>query len=175
VFQGCSSLQSLAVPSSLEVIDEGCFAKCKSHAVVRFELDSKLARIDERAFQDCSSLRSFFVPGRVECIGVGCFVGCSSLTTLDFEHPCNLRELLNLPPRLSELQTIPDSVEVLQILADPNHEVDYVLQFGSESKLAVFQHRPLQGGCQLRCFLRVPGQCSRRFRDGLEFVAAFPN
>jgi hypothetical protein len=168
LFRGCLSLHSLTVPAAVEVIGKECFAECERLALVLFDSNAQLVRIETRAFFKCRALQSFFVPARVESIGLACFMECYSLPRLGFASPSSLRELMDLPPRLWP-QAIPDSVEVVRIAADIDRHIDHLLEFGCESKLAIFQHRPLACRFHLRCFLRSPGQCVKRFREALEF------
>jgi hypothetical protein len=53
------------------------------------------------------------LPSSVESVGLLSFIYCRALSSLSFASPSHLRELLDLPPWLSGLVSIPDSVEVL--------------------------------------------------------------
>jgi hypothetical protein len=55
-FEGCSSLSSICIPSSVEILCEKCFCYCASLSNLTFESESKLSRIGESAFRHCSSL-----------------------------------------------------------------------------------------------------------------------
>jgi hypothetical protein len=59
---------SMNVPSSVEVIGEGCFLKCELLTSVTFEADSKLVRFEKSAFCD-TGLMSIHIPSSVEVIG----------------------------------------------------------------------------------------------------------
>jgi hypothetical protein len=114
-FYGCTSLQSLNLPSSVEKPCEDAFHGCTSLSVITFEAASQLTEIDIGTFAACSSLTSNTIPKRVYSIRERCFMGCSSLRSLAFESGselaevqsqvftgCNLLESLWLPATLIE-------------------------------------------------------------------------
>jgi hypothetical protein len=53
---------NLLVDSSIEVICESCFSSCKSLTSVTFDANSRLSRLEKRAFSK-SGLRSIHLPG----------------------------------------------------------------------------------------------------------------
>merc|ERR1712070_26266 len=79
-FQYCRKLETVTLPSSLEVIGERAFSECSS---LRGELTlpDSLKRIEERAFFECSKLESIHFPAAssLEVIGWCAFAECSSL------------------------------------------------------------------------------------------------
>jgi hypothetical protein len=59
-FSGCSSLQSICIPSSIESICDYCFSNCASLSSLTFASDCKVSTLDVQAFSGCSSLVSRF-------------------------------------------------------------------------------------------------------------------
>ncbi len=79
-FLGCSSLTSLTLPSSLQLIGDCAFWNCSS--LTSLTLPSSLQSIGDRAFSGCNSLTSLTLPSSLKLIGDSAFLGCSSLTSL---------------------------------------------------------------------------------------------
>jgi hypothetical protein len=106
-FSWCSSLQSICIPYSVELLGEHCFEGCGSLSTVTFESGSKLTRIEQYAFSGCSSLRSISLPASLEMIDGSALLltGISRITIedgnrhlrisgnllLDFEGICVIR------------------------------------------------------------------------------------
>jgi hypothetical protein len=67
-FAGCRSLESILIPSSVEVLHEGCFQSCDGLRKVTFGRESKLRLIERMAFQGCQSLSLIGVPASVEIL-----------------------------------------------------------------------------------------------------------
>jgi hypothetical protein len=65
-FSECSSLASICIPSSVEMLCKKCFYACTGLSIVRFEIGSKLSCIEMGAFSECSSLSSICVPPGIE-------------------------------------------------------------------------------------------------------------
>jgi hypothetical protein len=57
------------MPSSVEVLPQGCFWCCSSLRTVTFRTDSRQRLIEARALRCCSSLESVSIPASVEIIG----------------------------------------------------------------------------------------------------------
>ena len=113
-FKGCSSLQSIELPSSLVSIGSYAFYGCSS--LESIDLPSSLTRIGSSAFWLCSSLRviSVGLPETLTCIGSNAFYGCSSLQLIDL--PSTLETIGSFAfSGCSSLQSIqlPSSIEVL--------------------------------------------------------------
>jgi hypothetical protein len=66
-----SSLQSIIIPRSVEILCWRCFSSCESLSSISFESESRLRRIDSNAFS-FSSLQSIIIPRNVEILGSGC-------------------------------------------------------------------------------------------------------
>jgi hypothetical protein len=63
-----SSLQSLLIPSNVEILCSECFPNCKSLLSISFESNSRLTRIESSAFP-YSSLQLLVIRSRVEILG----------------------------------------------------------------------------------------------------------
>ena len=111
VFSGCN-IVSIKIPASVETIEAGAFAGCRSLTTISFEKNSNLKDIRSEsaigfesatsdiirysyygAFSDCSSLTSIEIPASVETIGVYAFLGCHSLAKVTFEKGSKLKEI----------------------------------------------------------------------------------
>jgi hypothetical protein len=79
-----SSLQSIIIPCTVEVLCSACFSYCKSLSSVSFESDSRLTRIESEAFSS-SSLQSILIQFSVEVLCSACFGSCESLSSVLFE------------------------------------------------------------------------------------------
>jgi hypothetical protein len=67
-----SSLQSILIPSNVEILGSDCFASCGSLSSITFESNSHLTRIESSAFS-CSSLQSIVIPRNVQFIDSSAF------------------------------------------------------------------------------------------------------
>jgi hypothetical protein len=74
-----SSLLSMVIPRTVEIIGSYCFRGCKSLSSVSIESGSLLRRIESSAFSN-SSLPSIVIPRTVEIISSSCFSYCKSLS-----------------------------------------------------------------------------------------------
>jgi hypothetical protein len=133
-FSACESLTSIFVPSSVKTMGTKCFAHCGELRYSPLPVDSQVVRLGIEAFWVCSALKSMFLPPTVEIVDEECFGGCDSLANLIFGSPSHLRELLSLPPGLSGLVTIPDSVEILRFGEDFESRDPPILAFGPDSR-----------------------------------------
>jgi hypothetical protein len=73
------------------VICQECFAECKSLKAISFESNSKLSRIERKAFY-WSGLTSIHLPASVEVICESCFSNCKSLESLTIDRGSKLCE-----------------------------------------------------------------------------------
>jgi hypothetical protein len=92
-FFDCTSLISIQIPASMQIIGEKCFSRCGSLLKILFEAHSRLTRIEKGAFSDCVSIKSLFIPASVAVLCHECFAGCTSLQAVIFARGSNLRQL----------------------------------------------------------------------------------
>ncbi len=79
-FDGCSSLTSLTLPSSVTSIGGSAFSGCSG--LTSLTLPSSVTKIGWYAFRGCSGLTNLSLPSSVTEIGWYAFDGCSGLTSL---------------------------------------------------------------------------------------------
>ena len=80
VFNGCSGLTSLTLPSSVTKI--GCYALFNCIGLTSLTLPSSVTEIGEAAFLNCRGLTNFTIPSGVTSIGHGAFFCCYGLISL---------------------------------------------------------------------------------------------
>ena len=80
VFNGCSGLTSLTLPSSVTKI--GCYALSNCIGLTSLTLPSSVTEIGEHAFLNCRGLTNFTIPSGVTKIGAGAFFCCYGLISL---------------------------------------------------------------------------------------------
>ena len=80
VFNGCSGLTSLTLPSSVTKI--GCYALFNCIGLTSLTLPSSVTEIGEHAFLNCIGLTNFTIPSGVTKIGAGAFFCCYGLISL---------------------------------------------------------------------------------------------
>ncbi len=78
-FSDCTSLTSMSIPNSVQMIDRGAFKGCSSLTSV--SIPNSVKTISTEAFAGCTSLTSVTIPDSVTTIGVKAFYGCSWLTS----------------------------------------------------------------------------------------------
>ena len=79
-FKDCSSLTSLTIPSSVTSIGSSAFSGCSG--LTSLTIPSSVTEIEHSAFSGCSGLTSLTIPSSVTRIGQSAFEGCSGLTSL---------------------------------------------------------------------------------------------
>ena len=90
-FEGCSSLTSLTIPSSVTSIGFSAFSGCSG--LTSLTIPSSVTSIGSSAFEGCSGLTSFTIPSSVTSISSGAFEGCSGLTS--FTIPSSVTSIDN--------------------------------------------------------------------------------
>ena len=80
VFNDCSGLTSLTLPSSVTKI--GCYALSNCIGLTSLTLPSSITEIGELAFLNCRGLTNFTIPSGVTSIGSGAFFCCYGLISL---------------------------------------------------------------------------------------------
>lgn len=104
IFFGCSKLEAIILPDSLESIPRSAFTDCVSLKTIT--LPKNLKSIGELAFYNCKSLTCIELPKKLESVETTVFMNCESLkeifcyenTRLNGEYfvGCNSLKLLNI-------------------------------------------------------------------------------
>lgn len=118
-FEGCSSLVSLNIPTTVTVIESYCFNNCSSWTGV-LNLPSNLTSIGSSAFKGCKSLTgALTLPSKITSIGSSAFANCSGFTSLTFN--CNISTIEHSTfqncSSIANTVTIPSSVTSIGSLA----------------------------------------------------------
>jgi hypothetical protein len=87
-----NGLIEIAIPSSVEILCDGCFLGCVSLTSVRFESWSRLSRIESQVFAE-AGLIEIVIPASVEVLCAYCFTQCRSLSSITFEQGSRLRDV----------------------------------------------------------------------------------
>lgn len=82
VFYGCTGLESVKFPSTLEELAFSSFFDCTNLETIDLS-KTKVASIEAALFRNCSSLTSVSFGPETSVFNNKVFVGCSSLTTID--------------------------------------------------------------------------------------------
>ena len=82
VFYGCTGLESVKFPSTLEEMAFMSFMGCTNLETIDLS-KTKVASIEAALFRNCSSLTSVSFGPKTSVFNNKVFVGCSSLTTID--------------------------------------------------------------------------------------------
>ena len=88
-FSDCTSLTSIEIPSSVTSLGNGCFYGCSG--LTSIEIPSSVTSLGKECFSTCTSLTSVEIPSSVKSLGISCFNGCSSLTSI--EIPSSVKSL----------------------------------------------------------------------------------
>lgn len=79
-FMGCKNLNSVKLPSTLEVIDWCSFRECTS--LTEIDIPDNVYHIEYGAFKDCKNLRSVNFGKKLKTIGSESFSHCMNLTSI---------------------------------------------------------------------------------------------
>ena len=79
-FSYCSSLEEIVIPDGVKVIEYYAFSGCE--ALRSVTLPKELTTVESQLFQDCTSLEEIEIPGSVTVINSEAFSYCSSLRSL---------------------------------------------------------------------------------------------
>ena len=127
-FSDCTSLTTINVPSSLTSIGQSAFYNCPSLTTIN--LPSSLTSIGVYAFSDCSSLITINLPSSLTSIGQSAFYNCWSLKNVTLGDNFNCNNLnLSVSTRYSR-ETI---LQWLSALADRIGQTAYKLTIGAKN------------------------------------------
>ena len=79
-FQGCTSLTSIEIPSSVSLLGRSAFEGCSK--LPSFVVPEGVTSIGNSTFKDCTSLKSFEISSTVTTIPNYAFSGCASLAKI---------------------------------------------------------------------------------------------
>ena len=80
-FSGCTKLETVTLPTTLELIGLGAFANCSSLASI--EIPEGVTEIHQNAFSGCTNLETVILPETLESIGTFAFAECEKLYEQD--------------------------------------------------------------------------------------------
>ena len=80
IFAGCTSLETVTLPSNLTGIPLNCFGGCTN--LQNIQLSDTVTYIGEGAFTDCTSLKQINIPDSVTSIDLEAFQNCRSLESI---------------------------------------------------------------------------------------------
>jgi len=114
-FEGCNSLQSINIPSTVTKIKRYAFMSCTK--LQKIVLNEGLSEIGEDAFRNCTALQSITIPSTVDEISIDAFANCSSLEEVVlneglkkigdrvFER-CSSLERITIPSTVNEIDKL---------------------------------------------------------------------
>ena len=88
LFDGCSGLTSIDIPSSVTKFGTATFRGCTS--LTSIDIPSSVTSLGSYLFQDCIALTSIDIPSSVTTIYSGVFKGCTALTSIDIPSSVTL-------------------------------------------------------------------------------------
>jgi hypothetical protein len=165
-FSECLSLESMIIPSAVEVLGDGCFWGCTSLSALVFEAGSQLEQMGSATFARCPLLRSIRIPSFVTKLPSDCFEG-SSLSVLDFESPSHLTEFeLQIPSDFHGTQIdVPNSVIRVRCSVNGDMTQPLVMNFERDSRLDHFERVGSQDRHRARIFARFSEQTLKNRRE----------
>ncbi len=113
IFQNCTGLTEVMMPSSLRTIGHGAFQGCTSLAEIT--IPDGVTTIEDRCFMGCANLREITIPDSVTTIGWNAFQGCTSLAEITIPDSVTTIEsgAFQDCTSLAEI-TIPDGVTTIE-------------------------------------------------------------
>ena len=83
-FNGCSTLTTVILPSSVTVIGKGAFLNCT--ALTNISIPNNVTTIEDYAFQYCAALNNLTIPNSVTTIGGYALQYCDALTNITISN-----------------------------------------------------------------------------------------
>ena len=80
-FSGCTSLKSVAIPSTVKKVGSSAFSGCTALADV--SLPEGLVSLAGGSFEGCTSLSGIDLPSTLRSIGYKAFAGCTALASIE--------------------------------------------------------------------------------------------
>ena len=114
-FQGCKSLKTVILPTSLESIGDYAFYLCDGLTSINLSGCTNLTTIGKDAFNSCSTLKEIILPKTLTTIKASAFQSCSNLTSINLEDTevktiennafsdCTSLETVTLPRTVTEI------------------------------------------------------------------------
>ncbi|MDR2412575.1 MAG: leucine-rich repeat domain-containing protein [Holosporales bacterium] len=85
-------MKEIVLPEGIDILGEEVFSECRTLTSVLFGSDSRLSRIESRAFR-ATGLMEIIIPASVEFIGERSFAKCEALSSVRFEPDSQLRKI----------------------------------------------------------------------------------
>jgi len=113
VFQECSSLQRMALPSTNKMLYSDTFSNCRY--LVELILSEGLIGVGHSALRDCESLRSLALPKSLKRIHAHAMSGCTNLVSIEIPkgtkaklgphcfQDCEVLANIAIPPSMAKL------------------------------------------------------------------------
>ena len=81
-FSNCRQLETVALPTMIEIIGKYAFYNCKKLKTVKLSSDSSLKTVHDSAFRNCENLKNITLPDGIVSIGESAFSGCIGLKNI---------------------------------------------------------------------------------------------
>ena len=122
-FIGCSSLESITIPGSVNKIEDYAFSGCSN--LKDITLENGVDSIGSKAFSKCTSLTSIYIPNSVTDIGSLIFAGCNNLSELTVSgNTCSLKEMFDRE-YTGSLQLYLNSYDIVESFFDDFNKLKY--------------------------------------------------
>ncbi len=173
-FWGAPSLTSITIPSSVEAIGYGAFARTYALETVTFAGPSHLETIGRWAFTGASSLTSITIPSSVRSIGDDAFYHASSLTTVTFAEPSQLITIdsgaFQYARRLTSI-TIPSSVTSIGAVAFDDATLLTTVTFSEPGELETIGYAAFRNAPRLTS-ITIPSSVTSIGDDAFRFASS---
>lgn len=82
LFNGCTSLEAVTIPSTVTTLAAQSFSGCTG--LTSIHLPEGVTSMGNSAFKNCTSLETVYIPGTMETFGTSDFQGCTAVTSVSF-------------------------------------------------------------------------------------------